>query len=195
MPYQQPDICIMYDIESLDTGPRSVVSQIGFQAFPADDPDKVLSKAVVYLPLQPQIELKRTVSAATIAWWMKQDDAARSRFEMSTGDEFEELPALLRFIARKFSEVTAEGTKSYELWAKGPQFDITNIETLMQETGVRVPWRYDRVRDLRTLMALAGIRTEDVPRPESMTAHMADEDARYQILCYSEALSRLSARH
>ena len=190
----KPEICIMYDIESLDTGPRSIVSQIAYQAFPTDDPETVLGKAVVYLPIQPQIELKRTVSADTLVWWMQQSEEARQRFAMSTGDEFETLPALLRFVTRKFIEIV--GDKSYEIWARGPQFDIVNIESLMADVAVKVPWRYDRVRDLRTLMAMAGLSTSagDVPRPADMPLHMADHDCRYQILCYAEAIRHLTAR-
>lgn len=188
----KPEVIGMFDIESLDTGPRSIVSQIAFQFFPADDPEKVLGKGLVYLPLQPQVVLKRTLSAQTIAWWMKQPEEARMRFEMSTGDDFEELPSLLRFVNRKVHEYCHD--REYEIWARGPQFDIVNIESLMQDVSLEPAWRYSRVRDLRTAMALAGITTEDVERPVEMTEHMADQDVRYQILCYAEAMRHLTSR-
>ena len=82
----------------------------------------------------------------------------------------------------------------YEIWARGPQFDIAAVESLMEECGVEVPWVYDSVRDLRTLMAAAGITTDDVPKPEGMIAHHAGWDCIYQIRCYMEANRRMRAR-
>lgn len=184
------DVIGMYDIESLDTGPRSIVLQIGWQFVPADDPETILDRRLVYIPIDPQILLNRTFSGQTLAWWMDQPDEVRARFKNSIGDDFQELPALMRFVARKFQEVT-DG-KSYELWARGPQFDFVNIESLMQDCAVKVPWKYDRIRDLRTLMKIAGVASEDVQKPHDLVPHVADQDARFQILCWDAATRALA---
>lgn len=191
--YEKPQILVMADIESLDIGPRSIVSQIGMVFSMADDPETVLGEVLVYLPIQPQIDLKRTLSASTLIWWMKQGDEARREFEQNTGDDYEELPALLRHVNRKFEQIV-DG-RTYEVYARGPQFDIVNIESLMKETALKPAWRYDRIRDLRTVMALAGMRTQDIPRDTvKYPEHMAVADCHYQMQCLNQALRQVWAR-
>lgn len=193
MSYVAPEVLVMADIESMDVGPRSIVSQIGMTFALASDPETTLKEVLVYLPIQPQIELKRTLSASTLAWWLKQSAEARAEFEQNTGDDFEELPALLRHVNRQFLQVV-DG-REYELYARGPQFDIVNIESIMADVAVKPAWRYDKIRDLRTVMAMAGIRTGDVPRDTTrFPEHMAVADCNYQMLCLTEALRRLRAR-
>jgi len=61
----------------------------------------------------------------------------------------------------------------------------------MIERGIEVPWKYDRVRDLRTIMAQAGIGTDDVdPFPDQID-HDAVHDCRYQIKCLAAALNHI----
>jgi exodeoxyribonuclease VIII len=191
--YKQPTIGAMTDIESLALGPNAVVTQIAFVFFPIADPETVLAETVVHLPIEPQLTLKREISAQTLIWWMGQSDSARKEFERNEGEDFEELPSLLRHVNRKFDEVT-DG-QEYELFSRGPQFDIVNIESLMTSCGLKPAWRYDRVRDLRTLMALAGLRTGDVPRDTTRyPEHQALADCHYQILCYAESIRALRSR-
>ena len=191
--YKTPEVIVMTDIESLDTGPRSIVSQIAMVFVLASDPETILDEVLVYLPIQPQIDLKRTLSATTLSWWMRQSEEARKEFEQNTGDDFEELPALLRHVNRKFNSVI-DG-REYELYARGPQFDIVNIESLMTDVAIKPAWRYDRIRDLRTVMALAGLRTGDIPRDLSrFPEHMAVADCHYQIACLTESNRQLRAR-
>ena len=192
--YKAPEVIVMADIESLDIGPRSIVSQIGMVFALAADPETVLKEVLVYLPIQPQIELKRTISAQTLSWWMKQGDEARAEFEQNTGDDFEELPALLRHVNRQFVQIV-DG-REYELYARGPQFDIVNIESVMSDVAVKPAWKYDRIRDLRTVMALAGMRTGDIPRDTTrFPEHMAVADCNYQMLCLTAALRSIRARN
>lgn len=185
----KPELIIMTDIETLDVGPRSVITQAAFVAAAIDDPEIPIHRHLIYLPIQPQITLQRTISAETIAWWMKQDEEARLKIAESTGDEFEELPALLRAFNRKLDQVS-DG-RTYEFWARGPQFDVVNLESLMGDCAVQPHWEYQVVRDLRTLMAIAGLKTADVERPPELTAHQADKDCQFQLMCYAAAMREL----
>lgn len=183
---------IMKDIESLDLGPKSVVTQLAFVAFDMDDPEDQFRVVSEYLPIQPQIFLGRTINADTVIWWMNQSEEARAGFKQNTGNDMDELTSLVNSFNRKLSQVI-EGADDYEIWARGPQFDIVNIETLFGDCGEQVPWKYDRVRDLRTLMKLAGVATADVIRPADQIDHVALDDCRYQILCYQQAMRKLHA--
>jgi hypothetical protein len=187
---------IMIDLESLDTGPRSVVTQVGVIAFQMDDPDTEIRRIGEYLPAQPQMELfKRTVSYETILWWMQQDDAARNKLKESAGNDSEVLLALVRSVHRKLSDlIRSVGEANVEIWARGPQFDIVNLESLFVDCGLAAPWRYDTVMDLRTLGRLAQVSSRDIDRG-GLIPHIATEDCKFQIRFYSEALRNLTSAH
>lgn len=186
---------IMIDLESLDTAPRSVVTQVGILAYHLDDPETEIRRIEEYLPAQPQLELKRTVSFDTILWWMKQEDVARSKLDESAGNDMEVLLSLVRSIHRKLSElIRSVGEANVEVWARGPQFDVVNLESLFVDCGLSAPWRYDTVMDLRTLGRLAKISSASVDR-SGLIPHIATEDAKFQIRFYIEALKNLTSAH
>jgi hypothetical protein len=188
-------VAIMLDIESLDLGPRSITTQVGMIAFSVDDPETEIRRIEAYLPVQPQVTLGRTFSWDTLMWWMSQDEKARAHFIENSGNDMEELLALVRSIHRKMSELirTAGGKNNVELWARGPQFDVVNLETLMVDCGLTPPWAHDSVMDLRSTMRLAGIRSEDVDS-SGIVQHVAMEDCKFQIRCYIEAMKHIRAK-
>jgi len=182
---------IMLDLETLDLGPRSAILQVGIIAFPLDDPETEERRIDQYLPIQPQIALGRTVSFETVMWWMGQDDKARERFVDNKGNDMDELTALVRSVHRKSTEIIQSvGFDNVEVWAKGPQFDVVNLETMFVDCGLDVPWKYNTVMDLRTLMNLAGCHTENVDS-SGIVPHVAISDCQFQIRCYAEAMKRL----
>lgn len=189
-----PKLGIMLDIESLDLGPRSVILQVGAIAFPLDDPDTEQRRIDQYLPVQPQIALGRTFSWATMRWWMGQDEKSQSRFVDNDGNDMDELQSLVRSIHTKLSDLIASvGRSNVEVWAKGPQFDIVNLETLFVEHGLSTPWPYDSIMDLRTLMRLAGVSADSVDS-SGIAKHVAVSDCQFQIRCYAEAMRQLRSR-
>ena len=192
---ETPKIGIMLDIESLALGPDCVITQLGLVGWYLDDPEAEFIQPVHhFLPIDPQQELipPRKIRGNTIIWWMKQEAAAREKFQESDSEDFVELQALVRHFCNRLRKMTEEGP--YELWARGPQFDVTAVESLIQQLGFEVPWTYDSVRDLRTLMALAGVSSDDVAKPVGMIQHHAMWDCKFQIACYHEAMKQLRSR-
>lgn len=191
-----PKLHIHFDIESLDLGPRPIITQVAMLALDLDE-DEILERMhYQYYPVQPQMRLipARTFSFDTFLWWTKQSDDARKRLEQSSSNEDEEIPALLRHLVTTFNNITNNGAIPYEIWARGPQFDLVAIESLMAEYGIAVPWKYDTIRDLRTLLALAGINPKNVPKPQGFVGHAAIWDVRYQIEQYRVGIRKLRAR-
>lgn len=188
-------IILMVDIESLDVGPRSVVTQVALYGLDEDEDEVIDDFVYSFLPIQPQLDLiqPRTISASTLWWWMQQSDEARAMFERNVLEDFETLPVMMRHLTREFQRMTSKYA-SYELWARGPQFDVVNLDSLYADCGMRAPWKYDSVRDLRTLMKMAGLSSEEVDKPHGFIAHQAGWDAKFQLRCYREAKKRLRAR-
>ena len=192
----QPEVILMLDIESLALGPRPVITQAALLGYDLNEDELLDSRHVQYYPVDPQqmIIPPRRIMATTIAWWMKQSDDARENFELSTSNDFQDLPALGRNLISVFNQLTNNGTRPYELYARGPQFDVVAIETLLEELGLEKPWKHDSVRDLRTLLALAGVNPKNVVKPAGFIPHIAYWDARWQINQYLHAKRVLSGR-
>lgn len=185
---------LMLDIESLDLGPRSALLQIGGIAAPSDDLNKIARKIDHRLPIDPQLALGRTIGFDTVAWWLDQDEKAKEVLVDSTGNDMDYLTSSVRAVHRRISEIVSQagGKKNVEIWAKGPQFDIVNIESLFADCGLEAPWSYDMVRDLRTLQAFAGVSTNDVST-EGLRPHVAIDDCRIQMRVYQKCLQMLGA--
>lgn len=184
----QADLLLEIDIETLALGPRPVITQIAVVAYELELDEYLHDFYNQYLPVEPQQQIlpPRKIQASTIGWWMKQSDEAREKFELSTGTDFEDLVAAMRGLVGYFNRVTHHGQRNYELNAKGPQFDVVAVETLMLELGIEPPWSYDRVTDLRTDLRRAGISGKDVPQPRGTIPHTAYWDARWQVEQYLE---------
>lgn len=186
---------IMIDIETLSLGANAVTTQIAFVAVDSDDPETVLREAEEFLPIQPQLKLGRQISGDTIIWWMTQDEASRKRFQQNKGNDFDEFVALVTSINRKIAqELEGIAKADYEIVARGPQFDIVNIESLFESVGLEAPWDYSRIVDLRTIMGEAGISSKDVELRAGLVPHVALHDCKYQLDCLAEARRRLRAK-
>lgn len=183
---------IMIDIETLALRPKGVITQMAFVAVDAEDLDEEIKQEEMFLPIQPQLDLGRVIDASTILWWMKQEGRAKKYFEESIGDDMDELVSLVQSFVTKLDRV-CRSVEEYEIWARGPQFDITCMESLFADTGQETPWAYHRIRDLRTMMSLAGLHTDNVPKPAGLTDHHAKSDCLYQLKQYEMANRKLRA--
>lgn len=186
-----PTLGLMLDIETLDLGARPVILQIALYPFDMETEEPIHDALYQHLPIQPQLDLipSRTISAETLFWWMQQSDEARAAIEFNLSDDFDELPILMQQLIRRFNKLTSG--KEYELIAKGPQFDVVAVETLIRDCGLTPPWRYDRIVDLRTLQRYAGVSSRDLTPPKGFIAHRADWDCKFQIETYFETKRRL----
>lgn len=193
---EPPSRVLMIDIESLALGTRPVITQVALLGYDLEEDELLDARHVQFYPIDPQQQIipPRRISASTLSWWMKQSDEARSRFDQSVSDDFAELPALARHLIATVNQLTDDGRINYEVVAKGPQFDVAALETLLEDLGLKTPWAYDKVRDLRTLLATAGINSKNVPKPQGFIPHVAYWDARWQLSQYLAARRRLAGR-
>lgn len=186
-------IGIMIDIETLDTRPKGVVTQIGMVIVDLQDPTTPIRVIEETLPIQPQLELNRTIGADTMLFWMRQPDETRKHLQDCGGNDLEELLAITRNINRKLDSEIRSANNDYEVWARGPQFDVVMLESLFQDCGQSVLWTYDSVRDLRTFMKQAGVKSEDVDSA-GLVPHDAVDDCKFQWRCYSQAVTHISIK-
>lgn len=183
---------IMWDTESLGLNSTTIVYDIAFVAFDLDDPETILRDVNEQLPLTPQGLLDRRIDIGWLPFFAKMGEAKQKVILDNIIGDMDELLALIRSVLRKFTQVT-DGVE-YECWFARPQHDIPLIQSLLRNCGEELPWAYDTVNDLRTLMNLAGMSArapETKALAHGLTLHTARGDCLYQIRCLVEANRRL----
>lgn len=196
------DLLISIDCETLAVGPDAVVTQIAFKAVDKMDPDDTIGFVEYYLPIQPQIDAGRLISADTLKYWILSGEEARNKLLESIDGDVNVLTAFVRSFIRKLTQCIEDSKASggdYEIWIRGVSFDVPIFESLAHMCGEFMPWErvndpkgYRKLHELRTLMELAGVTTQDVDNT-GIVAHVALEDCRYQIMCHTAAIKKLGS--
>lgn len=183
---------IMLDLETLDTGSRSVVTAIGAVAF---DPagDTLGDKFYVELTddLATQTRAGRTISGDTVVWWMRQGQAAQQIFQPKTPEQ-----ASVRvtthdglFMFEDF--IRANGDRDVQLWGNGADFDNIILGSLYEDLFLHKPWSYSRNRCFRTMKNLPGAPGKTARQG---THHNALDDALTQARHLQEIYAALGLR-
>lgn len=153
---------VMLDIETLSTGPNAAIVQVGAVLFEAvggghvllgstpEGVDRLFSRYIRPAP-------GTTVDAETVAWWLWQQQRARSRLAHgllnsphSEEDAMRELLDWPSSLGYKWEDM--------RVWSHGPSFGAPLLEAAFCRSGVlrRAPWSYSMLRDTGTLFELAG---------------------------------------
>ena len=170
---------VMLDLETLGTVPGCVVLSIGAVEFELDG--AVGSSFYANLLRDPQIKQYGMVSeSATVEWWSKQSDAARSRLVENQRHPFD----AIRDFGKWFAECKADF-----VWSQGLNFDVPIFEVLRAKVGLPAPWKFWNARDTRTVYHMAELDIREINRES--TAHDASADAAFQIKCVQAAVAKL----
>lgn len=174
---------IMVDLETLDTKPIAVIRQIGYCIFDPFGTD-VISSQLVHVDISDQVEMGRSISPETFCWWLKQDEASRTAMADFSND------ISPRYALKQFSAEFIQGEPTF-VWGHGATFDpilLENLYTMVDDDDV--PWKYNAVRDTRTLFALIP-NFEMVKNTEK---HNAKADAIAQALSVQKAYRELGIK-
>lgn len=142
---------VMVDLETLGTHQNAVVTQIS--AVPFTEDEIFIDKAFnVYLNVDEQQKVGRTISGSTVAWWLNQHVEAREILSNGLRNpapvenalhDFHNWPSLIGYT---WSQV-------HGIWAKGPSFDLAIVDHLAEQFDMRSPFlgKFRQYRDVRTL--------------------------------------------
>ena len=151
------DINIMVDIETLSTRPDATIISIGAVCLETD--------REFYAEVSPH--QNRHVDIDTIAFWFKQSVRPPLDSELNLSS------ALYAF--SDFCKSNSSG--DFKIWANGTDFDITILADACRSRILPIPWKYNSVRDYRTLAKLL----PHILRPEFVgDKHNALADAKNQ---------------
>lgn len=155
---------VMLDLETLATGPDSVILTLGAVKFNPYILDSFGQGLYLRIDVDEQIGLGRYVDESTIEWWGNQKESVR---EEALGTDGRVSLHELHHQLNKFLVGVDD------IWAQGPVFDIPILESLYRQMKWPLAWQYWQIRDSRTLFGVHGDpRVKDPSRH-----HNAFEDA------------------
>lgn len=135
---------VMLDIESLSLRPNALVLSIGACKFTcASDTGPIIGDRLLLVPdMTQQIIAGRHVDQETQKWWAQpENNEARIHWEC---------PSKVHMMKVALVELSNFIQEASRVWANGICFDITVLEDLYRTNGLKVPWKYNVVRDART---------------------------------------------
>lgn len=177
----------MIDIETLSTSPVAAVISVGVAVF---NDTEVLDTNGWAVELSSLGE--GHIDPGTLAWWMKQSEAAR---EFSFGGTHHPMSVL--------SELRPYLVDSDELWANDPDFDLVVLRHWWERLPRLGPWPspdnkplFRKYRSMRTMKALAKRYSIDISHVwAGKTSHNPIDDAAGQARAVIAVLQALDARH
>lgn len=182
----KPTTHIMIDIETLGLRPGAVVWQIGALHFiPELYPNKEMFKNEWSWTIDLASAMEHgVIEAGALEMWLK---IGFSFHEKRVGMELAlcELSAWILEIQRSHP-----GTQ-LSVWAKGPSFDLVQLEYQYHTRNLACPWSFRDHRDVRTIIDLADVDASD---HIFGTKHYALDDCKSQALAVGDAYGRLFRR-
>lgn len=164
---------LMIDIEGTSTLPRAGVLMIGAVVV---SEELNLGRAYAQSIQRADAYVYGLVDRDTLDFWKGVRQSDPDVYDAVWGGT-RSAPEVAEEFAGWVREIAPE-----EIWARGPQYDICALEHLFRETYIECPWKYNQVRDLRTLTALFPDVLHTVERPTGWKAHDAYNDASLQAL-------------
>ena len=171
---------LMIDIETLGNRADALVVSIGAVFF---DPKTGLSGAEFYrkLDFQDQIDKGRKPTQGTIEFWLNQSKEAQAVFHEKGINTSQALSEFVSFVSTNSEKMKCKP------WGNGPSFDLTIMETLLNDFNVEHPWMFFNVRCLRTFKEYV-YNGKDLVR-EGVYHHALD-DCKHQIKIVQTGLSK-----
>ncbi|MDP2263263.1 MAG: 3'-5' exonuclease [Hydrogenophaga sp.] len=160
---------LMIDTETMGTGPDGALIAIGAVFFD-EATGQMGDEFYRVINLATAVQEGGQIDAATVMWWLGQDDAARRGVQFGGVHIREALQEFMAFCGRRASEA------DLVVWGCSPTFDCLKIERALWRLGMQAPWRYYNERCYRTVRE----RAPSVPQAERTGMHNALEDAKYQ---------------
>lgn len=169
---------VMIDIETLALDANALVLSIGVMQFDCIGTDRPwFGDPMLLVPdLVEQIMMGRTIENSTQKWWA---DPLHAEAAAHWKHPLTKLP--VRAALAELSDFVKEAPR---VWANGAVFDIGILNSLYHACGMTSPWKYNAVRDARTLYdVLPHIETRSWDNPENDgPAHHPVVDCRVQII-------------
>lgn len=159
---------IMLDIETLGHNPNSAIIQVSMAYFDRYT-GKIDRTMKCNVSKKSSLYYGLTTNKSTLDWWQSTPEL-RQQF-----DEMNKRAEGLKYALKRVSDFISPSAR---LWSYA-NFDIPILESAFIATGMRLPWNYKNVRDIRTLTDLADLDLKTLDW--SKKTHDSMDDVKFQI--------------
>lgn len=153
---------IMTDIETMgtnDDAPIAAIASVQFNPTIVETFQDLLngaSQLYQVIDLTHQEKLGRVFDGSTVLWWMGLPRTTRATLFGSETKLFTAMNEWLDWL----------GEEDLTMWARGPQFDLKVLQRALEAVGLKIPWKYNSGRDVRTLMEFIPLQVYDIQDAE-----------------------------
>lgn len=184
--YQQKQIHIVLDLETMGTKQDAAIIEIGMVIFDhtgSDGSAHVYKDVSLSISLESAMKYGGTTDGGTITWWMDPDRSeARDNWALSAKLASTRALNDVACLIRDYSTIQPLPL----IWGNGVNFDNAILKSAYERLDVKVPWGYRQDADFRTLKLLY---KDVVPEPAFVgTPHIALDDARHEAVWLSSIL-------
>ena len=166
---------LMIDLETLGTKSNAVILSVGAVLFDLEGNIEALMHRGINIDSCLRVGLE--VDGGTIEFWLKQSKENIDKLMNVSRLSLNEVLNELAFLNLYQSE--------WYIWSHGSNFDTVLLENAYKAVGQKVWWKYNNVRDTRTLFDLANYKYV------AKGGHDALDDARNQAKAVCEAYLKL----
>lgn len=171
---------VMLDIETMALTPDALILSIGAVCFTPRHPHLVFGDTFLMVPsFMGQVLNGRRIDPDTQKWWGDPEREAAAEHWMCPAQ-----PNTLAAVLVKLSDFIRIN-KPERVWANGAVFDIGILEHAYRSKGLVIPWKYNQVRDSRTIRQeipmLAERTVTETYVPVGEPAHHPITDCKVQI--------------
>lgn len=166
---------VMLDLETFGTGPTASIIQIGAVEFDPMRRGVFRRRFAADIMLQSCLVQGCTIDLETIKWWRDQGLARlKQRNAVNLGAA---LQSFLKWWKNAECGTTGPGVEPVNVWGNGSVFDVSIMEYSFYVCGLKAPWGYRNVQDLRTLKRNALFRgMPETPKREPMHIGVIDAE-------------------
>jgi len=187
---------ISIDLETLGTRPGCPILSIGLAGFNYRTGEVKSIGEIGPIDLHEQIaKYGLQPSGDTIRWWVTQKRSAKDG--VFDGAELSVQAAISKLVdTLPMDDDVSHPRCPLRVWGNGATFDISILEAFYAECDVLFYGQHElfshrNVRDMRTIMGLAGMSSKSIPFEG--TPHTALDDATHQAKCIVAAMEKLGA--
>jgi hypothetical protein len=137
---------VMIDLETYSLNPNAVIRSIGAVLFSLEGASETLIN--IGIDVESCLMAGLAIDQDTINFWRKQPEEYRKNLQSMTT-----IP--LKTALNTLQRIAQEQLKELYVWSHGSNFDIVILENAYKAIGQSAWWKYDNVRDTRTLFDLA----------------------------------------
>ncbi len=162
---------VMIDLETIGNDYNGIFTTIGACVF-YPETGELGNTFYKHINWESAVEAGRTITPATIKWWMGQPEEARAEIVKEGSDIQEVLQSFAMWLP-----------ENPIVWGNGPTFDIGKLENAFGYYNI--PWKFQAIRCVRTIRALAKGRVDRALIPFEGVRHNAKDDAVHQAIYVS----------